>query len=94
MHQRRGRCNLETIFGVQEVSSDSQMRDILDGVPVELLRPLLPTLLAKYRRVGWAKEFQRTITSGYPQGTSSTLAFEGSDDFHSTKVELTVRSFL
>jgi hypothetical protein len=87
MHQRRGRCNLETIFGVHEVPSDSQMRDILDGVPVELLRPLLPTLFEKYRRVGWAKEFQSTIASGSHQGNYYTLAFDGSDYFHSTKVE-------
>ena len=26
--QRRGRCNLETIFGVREVPSDTQMREI------------------------------------------------------------------
>jgi len=35
-HQRRGRCHLETIFGVHEGPSDSQRRAILDGVPVEL----------------------------------------------------------
>src|SRR5262245_48330990 len=46
MQQRRGRCNLETIFGVHEVPSDTQMREILDGVPPELLRPLLPALFA------------------------------------------------
>ena len=33
MKQRRGRCNLETIFGVHEVPSDTEMREILDGVP-------------------------------------------------------------
>src|SRR5262249_1621495 len=38
MKQRRGRCNLETLFGVHEVPSDTQIREILDGVPVELLR--------------------------------------------------------
>ena len=41
MKQRRGRCNLETIFAVHEVPSDTQMREILDGVPVELLRQVL-----------------------------------------------------
>ena len=33
MKQHRGRCNLETLFGVHEVPSDPQMREILDGVP-------------------------------------------------------------
>jgi hypothetical protein len=87
MQQRRGRWNLETIFGVQEVPSDSPMRDILAGVPVERLRPLWPTLFAKYRRAGWAKELQRTIVRGSHQGTYSTVAVEGSDPFHATKVE-------
>ena len=42
MKQRRHRCNLETIFGVREVPSDTQRRDMLDGVSVELIRPLFP----------------------------------------------------
>ena len=86
MKQRRGRCNLETLFGVREVPSDTQMRDVLDGVPVELLRPLLPTLFPKMRRVGWAKEFTSTIASGYHQGDYYTLALDGSDSFHSTTI--------
>src|SRR5215470_18822931 len=38
MHHRRGRCNLATIFAVHEVPSATQRREILDGVPIELLR--------------------------------------------------------
>jgi hypothetical protein len=68
MKQRRGRCNLETIFGVREVPSESQMRDILDGVPVALLRELVPAMFAKFRRAGWAKDFQRVLSSGVDQG--------------------------
>jgi len=36
-HKRR-RCNLQTIFGVHEVPSDTQRREILDGVAPESLR--------------------------------------------------------
>ena len=50
MKQRRGRCNLETIFGVTEVPSDTQKREIVDGVPPELLRSLRPTLCENIRR--------------------------------------------
>jgi hypothetical protein len=64
MQQRRHQCNLETIFGVREVPSDTPMRDILDGVPVERIRPLLPTLFEKIRRAGWAKEFTTTLSRG------------------------------
>ena len=87
MQQRRGRCNLETIFGVHEVPSDSQMREILDGVPVELLRQVLPELFAKVRRVGWAKDFKSTVPSGSHQGDYYSAMLDGSDYFHSTKVQ-------
>ena len=33
MQQRTGRSNLERVFQVEEIPSDTQMREILDGVP-------------------------------------------------------------
>jgi hypothetical protein len=87
MKQRRGRCNLETIFGVHEVPSDTQMREILDVVPVELLRQALPELFEKVRRAGWATEFKSTVPSGYHQGDYYTAMRDGSDYFHSTKIQ-------
>ena len=87
MQQRRGRCNLETIFGVTEVPSDTQMREILDGVPPALLRPLLPALFEKIRRAGWAGEFKSIVPSGEHQGAYYTLVLDGTDYFPSTKVE-------
>jgi hypothetical protein len=87
MQQRRHRCNLETIFGVHEVPSDTQMRDILDGVPVELIRSLLPVLFEKIRRAGWAKDFTTTVSSGADQGAYYTLVLDGSDYFHSTRLQ-------
>jgi hypothetical protein len=83
MKPRRGRCNLETIFGVHEVPSDTQMREILDGVPPELLRQVLPALFEKVRRAGWAKEFKSTVPSGDHQGDYYTGVLDGSDYFHS-----------
>jgi hypothetical protein len=87
MKQRRGRCNLETLFGVTQVPSDTQMRDILDGVAPEWLRPLLPVLFEKMRRAGWAKEFKSTVPSGEHQGDYYTLMLDGTDYFHSTEVQ-------
>jgi hypothetical protein len=78
MQQRRHQCNLETIFGVREVPSDTQMRDILDGVPVELIRALLPAVFENIRRAGWAKEFTTTLSSGVAQGPYDTLMLDGS----------------
>jgi hypothetical protein len=87
MQQRRSRCNLETIFGVHEVPSDTQMREILDGVPVEWLRQVFPELFAKVRRVGWATDFKSPVPSGYHQGDYYSAMLDGSDYFHSPKVQ-------
>jgi hypothetical protein len=87
MKQRRGRCNLETIFGVHDVPSDSQIREILDGVPVELLRQVLAKLFEKVRRAGWGSNFKSTIASGFQQGAYYTAMLDGSDYFHSTQIQ-------
>jgi len=87
MHQKRRRCNLQTIFGVQEVPSDTQMREILDGVEVEGLRALLPQLWEKVRRAGWGGRFTTTLPSGQHQGTYYTVALDGSEYFRSTTVQ-------
>jgi hypothetical protein len=78
MHQCRGRCNLETIFGGHEVPSDTQMREIGDGVPVEVLRHVLPEFFAKVRRAGWAKDFKSTVPSGFHRGDYYTAMLDGS----------------
>jgi len=86
MQQPRGRCNLETLFGVHEVPSDTQMRDILDGVSPALLCPLLPALFAKVRRAGWAPEWQSPVPSGLHQGAYYSAMLDGSDYFHATAI--------
>jgi hypothetical protein len=63
------------------------IKSSLDGVPIELLRPLLPELFEKIRRAGWAPDWKSEIPSGQHQGAYDTLALDGSDYFHSTKVE-------
>jgi hypothetical protein len=87
MQQKRRRCNLQTIFGVPEVPSDTQMREILDGVAPEVLRGVLPQLWEKVRRAGWGPRFTTTLPSGQQQGTYYTVALEGSEYFHSTQVQ-------
>ena len=44
MKLKLGQCNLETIFGVKALPSDTQMREILDAVDPEPLRRMLPEL--------------------------------------------------
>ena len=90
-HQR---CNLQTIFKVRAVPSDTQMRTILDGTPTEPLRAVLPAWFEKMRRAGWASAFK----TGVPRKVGTkvtyskteayyTLALDGSAYFHSTTIQ-------
>jgi hypothetical protein len=87
MKERRGRCNLETIFGVCAVPSDSQMREILDSLETEPLRQLLPVLFEKVRRAGWAKRFKTQLATGNDHSDYYSVALDGTQYFHSTKLE-------
>lgn len=87
MKQKRGLCNLETIFQVKSVPSDTQMREILDEVAPESLRQLLPELFEKVRRAGWAEQYKTSIPSGKDKGSYFTLPLDGMEYFHSTEIE-------
>jgi hypothetical protein len=87
MEHKRRRCKLQTIFGVHEIPSDTQMREILDGVEPEAIRGVLPHLWGKVRRAGWGPRFTTTLPSGAHQGTYYTVALDGSEYFRSTKVQ-------
>lgn len=87
MKQQRGRCNLETIFKVKAVPSDTQMREILDDADPQALRKLLPKLFEDVRRAGWAEQYKTTLPSGQDKGDYFTLPLDGMEYFHSTKVE-------
>jgi hypothetical protein len=87
MEKKRRRCNLQTIFGVHEIPSDPQLREILDGVKPETLRDIFPQLWEKVRRAGWGGRFTTTLPRGQHQGTYYTVALDGSEYFGSTKVQ-------
>jgi hypothetical protein len=70
MAHKRRRCNVQTIFGVHDLPSDTQRREILDGVEPEAIRGVLPQLGEKVRRAGWSGRFTTTLPSGAHQGTS------------------------
>lgn len=87
MEKRRQRCNLQTIFGVREIPSDTQMREILDGVKPEAIRGVFPQIWEKVRRAGWGPRFTTIVPSGQHQGTYYTVALDGSEYFRSTKIQ-------
>ena len=83
LKQKRGRSNLETVFGVREVPSDTQLRDILDGAPTEPLRRSLAVIFNRFRRSGWACQFRTSEALGkrfYP------VAIDGTDYFCSSEI--------
>jgi hypothetical protein len=87
MAKKRQRCNLQTIFGVHAIPSDTQRREILDEVKPTALRGVLPQLWEKVRRAGWRGRFTTTLPSGEHQGTYSTVALDGSEYFRSTTIQ-------
>ena len=82
MQHQTGQSNLERVFAVAEIPSDTQMREILDGVPPEPLRRMLPQTFAQMRRVGWTARFVTAVEGQnyYP------IVLDGSEYFHSTQI--------
>jgi len=83
MKKKSGRSNLERIFQVEDIPSDTQMRTILDGVATEPLRRVLPEIFERMRRIGWTAKFVTEVGGE----KYYTVAFDGSEYFHSTKIE-------
>ena len=83
MQRRTGRSNLERVFAVEEIPSDTQLREILDGVPTEPLRHVLPQTFEQMRRVGWTSRFVTAVGGEkyYP------TVLDGSEYFHSTQIQ-------
>jgi len=57
MKKKCVRSNLERIFQVEDLPSDTQMRTILDGVATEPLRRVAPEVFERMRRIGWTAKF-------------------------------------
>jgi hypothetical protein len=82
MKERTGQSNLERVFGVVALPSDTQMREILDGVRTEPVRRILPQTFEQMRRVGWTARFVTAVAGQkyYP------VVLDGSEYFHSTQI--------
>jgi hypothetical protein len=82
MKERTGQSNLERVFGVAAIPSDTQIREILDGVPTDPLRRLLPQTFEQMRRIGWTARFVTEVAGQkyYP------VVLDGSEYFHSTQI--------
>lgn len=56
--RRRGDENMKTVFGIGRIPSDTQMREILDPVDPEELRPLFGDVFRQLQRGKALKEFE------------------------------------
>lgn len=83
MKEKQGKSNLERVFGVAGIPSDTQMREILDGVEVEPLRQVLGEIFEEMRRTGWAINYVTEVGGK----KYYTVVLDGSEYFHSTKIE-------
>lgn len=83
MKKKSGRSNLARVFGIEDLPSDTQMRQILDGAPVEPLLGVLAEVFERMRRVGWTSKFVTEVEGRKVY----TVALDGSQYFSSTKIE-------
>lgn len=66
MQQERGRNNATALFGVHQIPSDQQIRNLLDPVPTEHLAPLLMDTVDGRYRLG-ALATHRALANGATQ---------------------------
>jgi hypothetical protein len=76
MQKERGRNNAASLFGVHQIPSDQQVRNLLDPVPPEHLAPLLVDTVDGLYRLG-ALETHRVLAGGF------LLALDGTQYFAS-----------
>ena len=84
MEEQTGQSNLQRMFGVSRVPSDTQMRALLDTPEAaEPLRRVLPLVFERMRQTGWTTRFT-TMINGV---NYYTVVLDGSQYFSSEKVQ-------
>ena len=79
MQKQQGKNNAASIFGVHQIPSDNQIRNLLDPVPPETLFPLMATISDELYRDGYLDGF-RSINGTF------LIALDGTDFFSSEKI--------
>lgn len=69
MQKQQGKNNAASLFGVHEIPSDNQIRNVLDPVPPETLFPLMATISDELYRDGYLDDF-RSINGTMRHGAS------------------------
>jgi hypothetical protein len=76
MRQACGRDNAQSLFGVHEIPSDNQIRNLLDAVPEETVYPLLAQLEGELYKEGYLDPFRSVANT-------LLLALDSTDFFSS-----------
>jgi len=79
MQKQLGRNNASSLFGVHQIPSDNQIRNLLDPVPPETLFPLMATIGDELYSQGYLEAF-RAINNTF------LIALDGTDFFSSEKI--------
>jgi len=79
MQKQQGKNNAASLFGVHQIPSDNQIRNLLDPVPPETLFPLMATISDELYRDGHLERF-RSINRSF------LIALDGTDFFSSEKI--------
>lgn len=83
MEKQTGQSNLQRLFGVQSVPSDTQMRTLLDDPAAqEPLRRVLPQVFERMQRAGWTTRFVTRVNGV----NSYTVVLDGSQYASSEKI--------
>lgn len=77
--ERRNDHNMKSIYRIREVPSDTQMREILDPLPPDSLRPMFDAVLRKIQRSG-------ALTSFVFHEDAYLLSLDGTEYYSSQKV--------
>jgi hypothetical protein len=79
MQKQQGKNNAASLFGVHQIPSDNQIRNLLDPVPPETLFPLMTTISDELYRDSYLECF-RSINNTF------LIALDGTDFFSSEKI--------
>lgn len=79
MGRSKGRHNAASLFGVEQVPSDNQIRSVLDAVPAESLEPMFDSVLERLIESGMADEF-RSI------GNDLLVTLDGTEYYRSERL--------
>lgn len=78
MQRRLGRNNAQSLFGVHQIPSDNQMRNLLDSVPPETLSPVFAEISEGLHHSDYLQPFLSIFNT-------VLVAFDGTESFSSQK---------